>query len=87
MHGSSDKKVFELAKKENRIILTHDKDFLRIVENYKQDFEGIILIKCKKQNPKNVSLAFDKLINNKVIKKITNSLVILSEEEIIIIKR
>ena len=55
LYGSPDKDIFELVKKENRIILTHDKDFIALTKNYKSDFEGAILIKCKNQKPENDS--------------------------------
>ena len=87
LHGSPDRKIFELAKKEDRIILTHDKDFLEIVKNYTSDFEGIILIKCKKQSPENVIATLSKLIDSEAIKKIKNSLFILNEEELVIIRK
>ncbi len=44
LYGSPDKDIFELAKKENRIILTHDKDFIAISKSYQTDFDGAILI-------------------------------------------
>ena len=48
-YGFDDKKILELANNENRIIITHDKDFAEIVSNKKHN--GIILIKSKNQKP------------------------------------
>jgi len=87
LQGSSDKDVLMLAKKEKRIILTHDKDFLEIVKSDKTEIEGIILIKCKKQNPENISATLGKLMDSSIIKKIRNNLVILNEKELLIIER
>ncbi len=87
LHGCPDKKVFALAKKEGRVILTHDKDFLGIVKKDNSDFEGIILVRCKKQSPENVSEALAKLLETDVIKKIKNNVFILNEKELTIIKK
>jgi len=86
MYSYSDKDILELAIKEKRVILTHDKDFMEIVKNYSSDFEGIILIRCKNQNPENVSEVLDNLLNIPMIKKIKNSLFILNEKQLIIVK-
>jgi len=87
LQGSSDKKIFTLGKKEGRVILTHDKDFLGIVKEDESDFEGIILIRCKKQNPENVCAILDKLLKTNVMNKIKNNLFILNEGELIITKK
>ena len=78
MQGLSDKEIFKLAKKQDRIILTHDKDFLQIVKNEKDNFEGIILIRCSKQNPKNISETLDKIIDSDIMRKVKNSVFILT---------
>ncbi|PIN91117.1 hypothetical protein COU57_01900 [Candidatus Pacearchaeota archaeon CG10_big_fil_rev_8_21_14_0_10_32_14] len=87
LFGSSDKKIFGIAQKENRIVLTHDKDFLGIVKNNQSDFEGIILIRCKNQSPKNAINSLEKIFEHKIIQKIKNSIFILSEDEVTIIKK
>ena len=46
--GLSDKKVLELALKEERIILTNDKDFAAFHRHRKH--KGIILLRLKRQN-------------------------------------
>lgn len=58
---------------------------MKIAEDNKSDFEGIILIKCKNQSPENVSATLEKIINSGIMGKIKNSLFILNERELIII--
>ena len=87
LYGLPDKDIFEFARKEDRIILTHDKDFLRITKNYESDFGGIILIRCKRQDPENVVVILGKLLMMQEVKKIKNNLFILSEEELVIIRK
>lgn len=86
LHGIPDKDIFDIAQKEKRIIITHDRDFIEIVKDYRKDFEGIILIRCKIQNPENVSEALGRLLNAKSIFRVKNSLIILNEEQFIIMK-
>ncbi len=86
LFGLSDKGILDIARKEGRIVLTHDKDFLGIMRNYKFDIEGIILIRCKRQNPENVIAALSGLLKMPEIKKTRNSLFILSEGELEIVK-
>src|SRR3989344_6025540 len=73
LYGFPDKDIFALAKIEKRIILTHDKDFAGIIKNEKSDFEGILLIRCRKQNPENVLATLNKILSLEIIKKIKNN--------------
>lgn len=51
MFGVSDKEIMALAKKERRIIITHDKDFL----DYPRDsHRGVCLLRFSNQSPSNV---------------------------------
>ncbi len=82
LFGSDDFKLLEIATKENRVIVTHDKDFANIVRSRDIKHKGIIIIRLFNQTPSNVK---DKLENlfievpeNKIIKNIT----ILREDRI-----
>src|SRR3989344_7186055 len=72
LFGLSDKMIFGMARRESRIVLTHDKDFVEIVKNTAFDFEGVVLIRCKRQNPEIVCATLDKLFGTKEIKKLKN---------------
>ncbi len=52
--GISDKAVLEKARKENRIIVTLDKDFGRLVFQYSQKHTGVILLRLNDESPKNI---------------------------------
>ncbi|MBI4918529.1 DUF5615 family PIN-like protein [archaeon] len=80
-HGASDKEVLELANKEKRIIITHDKDFANVL-NQKVKHKGIILLRFRLQLPKMVSVTLIKLLKSKIKGKLENSVTIVSEDEI-----
>lgn len=82
LYGIDDNKILEIAMKENRIIITHDKDFANLVCN--KNHKGIILIKSKIQNTKGSIELLNKLFQSNLKDKINGSLVILSDDKIII---
>lgn len=77
--GLSDDDIIEIAQKENRIILTHDKDFANIYKYPLKKHEGVILIRLKNQSPKNVIKYLIPLIKQGK-EKLNNSLAILNEQ-------
>ncbi len=81
LYGISDKELLVLATKEKRIIITHDKDFLNMESGV-----GIILLRLKNQNPRNVIDLIIKVLNSKMQSKITNNVIVVSESQIVIYK-
>ena len=77
--GSSANKLVELAKREGRVILTHDRDFSQIVF-YKK--VGVILIRCKKQDPLTVSKVLLKVLGSTLVKQIVGRLCVISEDNV-----
>ena len=71
MFGVSDSEIITLAKKERRVIITHDKDFLEYPQNLHR---GVCLLRFSNQSPKNVIkhlLFFIKSRGKKLEDKIT----------------
>lgn len=79
LFGIRDKEVTELARKENLIILTYDKDFLHYIQLH-QPKVGIIILRFKNQQPKKVIPVVLSFIRSSLSHKIDGSLCILSEE-------
>lgn len=79
LFGIHDKKVIELARKENRIILTYDKDFLHYIQLH-QPKVGMIILRFRNQQPKKVIPLVLSFIQSSLSQKIENSLCIISEE-------
>ena len=55
-HMLSDKEIIKIAKSENRIIITNDKDFGELVFNQKETTSGIILFRNINRNKKTLFL-------------------------------
>lgn len=79
LFGLSDAKVLELANKEDRIIITHDKDFSNLLNNPHQKYSGVILLQFSDQSPENV---IKKLIPlpKRLEKRLRNSFVIITDD-------
>ncbi len=84
--GTSDKDILNLADNENRVIITHDKDFGNILYSTKIQHKGIILIRLKNQSPANTTKILLNILNSDIKDKINNNLTIISENQIIIHK-
>lgn len=84
LQGTPDTKLLDIALNEDRIIITHDKDFASVLTQ-KIRHKGIILLRLQNQQPENVKkVLFHALKNAK--EKIQNNLAVISEKNIIIHK-
>lgn len=45
LEGEPDQKLLEISKAENRVIITHDSDFGRLIFTQKIDFVGVIYLR------------------------------------------
>ena len=79
--GASDKEILKMSLAENRIIITHDKDFNNVLVTNTIHI-GIILLRFKNQSPPNVSEMLIKLMDSNLANKIANSLTVVSEYQI-----
>lgn len=76
---TSDTGIIKLALKENRIILTHDKDFIALTQ-YPKYQVGTVVIRLKKQNAKYFWEKLQDLIEHQSEEVLSSSLTILKEE-------
>lgn len=86
LYGLSDEEIFEIAVKEKRAIITHDKDFVNIARNSNQHHSGIILVKPKNLKPENVLSLIESLLNSEAMEKIKGNTIILTDEQITVIQ-
>lgn len=54
LSGASDEKILRFAKKQKRIILTHDKDFGGLIYQPFLFHSGVVLLRLRNQSPHNV---------------------------------
>ena len=52
--SAPDKEILKIARKENAVILTHDKDFGNLIRQPDQLHGGVILLRFRNQSPNNV---------------------------------
>ena len=79
LFGAPDKEILNMAKAEDRIILTHDKDFSNILDFPLQSHNGIILIRYKDLSPDNVINKFVPLLDTELKNKLKKHLVIIAD--------
>ena len=80
MFGASDGDVLKMANNENRIVISHDKDFANLINNRLLPHKGVILLRFINQSPDNVVKHFIPLLDSKIKARFKNNLVVISEE-------
>jgi predicted nuclease of predicted toxin-antitoxin system len=67
IRGSKDEEVLKYAEKEDRILITNDKDFGELVFRLRKPTSGVILLRLKKDNPSTrMKYLFSLLLNQEV---------------------
>jgi predicted nuclease of predicted toxin-antitoxin system len=81
MPAAKDKEILNFAKKENRIILSFDKDFCELVFRQKFSAKGVILLRFTPKSPKFI---VNKIINlfEDYEKELENNFVVVEENRI-----
>jgi predicted nuclease of predicted toxin-antitoxin system len=80
--GSSDKEIGRLAKKESRIILTHDNDFALSRLFCAKDFSGIVLIKVFPPSFAKIAASLENLLREfKTGNNFEGKLIVLIDEK------
>ena len=85
LFGTKDTEILKLAYEENRVVITHDKDFANLLSYSLIKHKGVILLRFLNQSPKNVVKSFVPVLEQLKESKIRNSLVIVSEDYVKII--
>lgn len=83
LKSAADEKVFEFAVKEERAIITHDKEFMNVNKRLIES-PGIILIRLKNQSPANVFKHLISFLHSSYTEKLRNSLIILKTKAVVI---
>ena len=86
LQGIPDKEIVDLALREKRVIITHDKDYAELIMVSKKENEGVILIRLKDQSAKNVREKLFYFLRSRFFNKVRRSLVTITESQIIVHK-
>jgi predicted nuclease of predicted toxin-antitoxin system len=79
LFGISDQEVIQKAKDDDRIIITHDKDFGNLLNFPLQSHKGVILVRYRDLSPHYVIPRLIPLLNN-IKSKVKDSLTIVTED-------
>jgi len=79
--GASDEEVLRKAEKENRILVTNDKDFSTLIFYYKMKTQGVILLRLKDDSIANKIRVIENLLSN-YLDKIQGNFLIVSDDKI-----
>lgn len=81
---ATDREIIDLAKKDNRIIITHDLDYGEIYYLQEQGKIGVIMLRLKNQTSVNVLQTLSDFFSNykSMDKPLSTSLIIISDEKI-----
>ena len=82
LFGANDMELLGISVKENRIILTHDKDFANISHNRHIGHSGILILRLFDQSPTNVVEKLKRLFKEIPEKKLSTSVIIIREDYI-----
>lgn len=77
----ADERVLEIAYKQNRIILTNDKDFGDLVFLNNMEHKGIVLFRFKNETAIEKMKAFDSLLES-YKNELINSFVVIEEDKV-----
>ena len=76
---STDKEIVQLARVKKRVIITLDKDFISLTQYPKHQVPTIV-IRLKKQNPRNIGAHLEELLKNQKAETLEKSLTIIFED-------
>lgn len=82
--GAPDEDLVDLARAEDRIILTHDRDFAGALTRPLDPPVGVVLIRCANQRPDNVGAVLDRLLASPVAEKLEGNVVVVSEHRVVL---
>jgi len=83
LQGATDKELLHIANQEQRIIITHDKDFAQVIGS-NITHKGIILMRLRTQHATRVSQVLLHALDMPLAEKFNDKLVVVSETTITI---
>jgi len=80
LSGSSDQDVAALAQKDQRVLLTLDKDFANILIYPREEYFGIICFRIKRPLIKEIIIALDSTLEHFDSESLTGKLIVVTEK-------
>jgi len=82
--GLSDTEVMELANRENRVLVTFDKDFGELVVREKAEVKGLILLRFAPRPPEQIAMRIQQILASQI--PVENSLLVVRENTVRVFK-
>ena len=82
--GTDDRELVKICKKEERILITQDNDFLNIDLFPDTSHHGIIMLKSKTQGKKAVKILFEKFMEQYPLENAKNKVIVIEPSQITI---
>ena len=82
--GLSDTEVMELANRENRVLVTFDKDFGELVVREKAEVKGLILLRFAPRPPEQIAMRIRQILASQI--PVENSLLVVRENTVRVIR-
>jgi len=79
--GASDATIVRYSRREDRIILTLDQDFIRLYRQLSKPF-GAMVIRAHPPTPSRIKVLLERLFSNVHIEKHSDELIIVNDKEI-----
>jgi len=78
--GLSDRKVIEVANKDNRIIITFDKDFAGLIFRERLKVKGLILLRIPPVSPEHLAERIEYVLSRKI--PLEKKIIVIDEDKI-----
>ena len=78
--GLRDEAVTEIANRENRVIVTFDKDFGELIFRKKLKIPGLVLLRFSPLSPEHVAERIESILSRKI--PVENKLVVVREDRV-----
>lgn len=85
VRGTDDTAILQIANKENRVIITNDKDFGELVYKRGLNHKGVVLLRLEDETVKNKIACLEILLNN-YSEKLKDNFIVVTEKSIRIIE-
>mgnify|MGYP001062318043 CR=1 FL=1 len=79
-HGLSDRALIKLANRENRVIVTFDKDFGELTFKERLKVKGLILLRLAPTSPEHIAERIEYILTQKI--PIANKIIVVREDRI-----
>lgn len=86
LQGSTDRVLIEIAKRDDRVIVTHDKDFGNLFHQPAIEHQGVVILRLKSHQPLHVAKVLENFLSSTIASKVRGSIMVVTEELITIHK-